>query len=352
MFWLTSDIVIGNRRFKPASVSIKKSMNSYRDHATIKVPSTARLKAGQDFNTRVETASQFKDGDPVTIKLGYNGSLKTEFVGFVSRINFTSPLEIECEGYSYKLRKKTDYQRRTFKNVELKDLLKFLVQGTGIELAGNIPGFKIEKFVIDGRCGTEYLEEIKKLSAKTLVIYFDGPKLYAGMMYLQAADPALNSLKPANVVKYRLGWNVIKDNQLKLREAKNEDVTVNFIGEKRDGTKEQVIVNGKKRLRNATTSGSAAGVAGETKIYKTHHVTDRQTLTLLAHAKQERMSYDGYEGKITAFLVPFCAANWMAQLTDNRYPERSGTYLVVGVEITYGRSGARRIVELGKRIYT
>ncbi|MBL0144937.1 MAG: hypothetical protein IPP48_03425 [Chitinophagaceae bacterium] len=62
------------------------------------------------------------------------------------------------------------------------------------------------------------------------------------------------------------------------------------------------------------------------------------------------MSYDGYEGKITSFLQPFCQHGWKAGLTDKSFPERSGDYLITSVEVTYGMSGARRTVELGEKI--
>jgi hypothetical protein len=143
---------------------------------------------------------------------------------------------------------------------------------------------------------------------------------------------------------------VIKDNDLKLREPKNDEVTVNFIGEKKDGSKQTVVINGRKRTKAATVSASS-GTTGETKIFKSHHITDKKSLTLVANAKQEQFTYSGYEGKITAFLQPYAAPNMKAQIVDVKFPERSGVYLVVSTEVSYGMSGARRIVEIGKRVY-
>jgi hypothetical protein len=152
-------------------------------------------------------------------------------------------------------------------------------------------------------------------------------------------------------VKYRLGWNVIKDNDLKLRQAKNQDVTVHYIGEKKDGTKEKVIVNGKGRTRDhvVTTTG-AAGASGETQVIKTHAVTDTASLTKMAEAKHLQLSYDGYEGKITTFLQPYSEPAYKAAIEDLRYPERSGNYLVESVETTYGTGGARRKVGIGLKL--
>lgn len=337
MFVLNSNITIGRFRLKPSEVKVKRSMSSFRDTATIKMPATARMVQAGEKVANIETAKAFNQGDKVTIELGYNGKLVKEFEGYVSRINFSTPVEVECEGYSYLLRKKSDYEKKTFVNVQLRDIIKFLCAGTVIVPAKNIPDFKVDKFIIDGRNGTEYLEAIKKLSHNTLVMFFEENILVVGMMYLQAADKKLNYLSPGKLVKYRLGWNVIKDNNLKLREAKNEQVTVSFIGEKKDGTKERKTIG-------------KAGTEGETVTLKSHAVTDAGTINLMATAKHSGLSYDGYEGKITAFLQPFCAPNMVAQIIDKKYPERDGKYLVTAVEVTYGMSGARRIVQVGIKV--
>lgn len=352
MFTLNSNITIGRYRLKPHEVKIKRSMSNYRDTAVIKIPATARIVQAGEKVTNIETANAFNQGDFVTIGLGYNGKLVKEFEGYVSRINFSTPVEVECEGYSYLLRKKSDYIKKTFVNVQLREIIKFLTDGTVIVPAKNIPDFKVDKFVIDGRNGTEYLEALKKISQNTLVMYFEENVLVVGMMYLQAADKKLNYLAPGKLVKYRLGWNVIKDNNLKLREAKNDLVTVNIIGEKKDGTKETVVINGRKSTKdNVQRTTANAGTQGETVTLKSHAVTDIGTLSLMANAKHDGLSYSGYEGKITAFLQPFCTPNMVAEIIDKKYPERDGKYLVTSVEVTYGMSGARRIIEIGKKVF-
>ncbi len=194
-FQLTSDVTIGKfKRVKPNHVKINKSMFQYVDRAVIKLPITARIKrSGEVITEAVETAKQFGEGDKVTIQLGYNGSLKTEFTGFISRVNFTAPLEEECEGYSYQLRKKN--YLKTFVNVQLLDVLKYLASGTDIVLDKNIPSFKIDKMILKNNTGTEALELIKKISDNTIRIFFTDNVLYAGLQYLT----------PKADVKYRMG---------------------------------------------------------------------------------------------------------------------------------------------------
>lgn len=342
MFVLGSHITIGQyKNIKPVEVKINKSLFEYVQKAVIKLPITARIKrAGEVITESVETARQFTEGDAVSIEMGYNGSLKNEFIGFVSRVNFTSPVEVECEGYSYQLRKKT--YLKTFVKTQLLEILKFLVQGTDITIdEKNIPRFVIEKIVLQKHSGTEALEMIKKISDNTIRIFFIGKLLYAGLQYTRALYN----------VKYRLGWNVIKDNNLKLRQAKNQDVTVNYIGEKKDGTKVKVQVNGKTRTKdNVIKTLGEAGNTGETKVIKTHAVTDENSLQQMASAKLNQLSYDGYEGKITAFLQPFCEPGCRVVLEDKKYVERSGNYFCESIEVTYSTNGARRILGIGAKL--
>jgi hypothetical protein len=301
-------------------------MFQYVDRAVIKLPITARIKrAGAVITKAVETAKQFGEGDKVVIQLGYNGSLKNEFTGFVSRINFTSPLEVECEGYSYQLRKKT--YLKTFVNVQLLDVLKYLVSGTDIVLdTKNIPSFKIDKMILNNNSGTEALELIKKISDNTIMLFFTGSVLYAGLQYL----------KPKADVKYQMGWNVIKDGNLKLRQAKNQQITVHYIGEKKDGSK--------------VSCKAGKITAGNNRVIKSHAITDEAALKQMADAKLKWLSFDGYEGKITAFGIPYCEPGDRVILTDKKYVERSGNYLVESTEVNYGMAGFRRIVGIGAKL--
>ena len=324
MFGLVSDISMGKfKRVKPHEVKVKKSVYEYVDKATIKLPITARIKrAGAVITETAETAKQFAEGDKVVIKMGYNNILKVEFEGFISRINFTSPLEVECEGYSYQLRKLN--LKGTYKKIELKALLKIITAGTDIVLDNNIPSFIIDKIILQGKDGCRVLEELKGTSKQLMRFFFDGNKLYAGLTFL-------STLK---TVKYKMGWNVIKDGNLKLRQAKNENYTVNWVGEKSDGTKTKV----------------KTGNTGVVKTHVSHMITDVSTLQKLADAEHSKLSFDGYEGKITAFGIPFCQPGDKAILKDEKYLERGGNYIVENIEVVYNMSGFRRVVGIGAKL--
>jgi hypothetical protein len=327
-FALCSDISIGKyKSIKPNMVKINRSIYEYVDRAILKLPVTARVEHRDKIIVqKVEVANQFIEGDKVFIKLGYNGNLRDEFIGFVSRVNFTSPVEIECEGYSYQLRKKT--YLKTFVNVQLIDVLKYLISGTDIVLDKNIPSFKIDKIIFKNATGTEALELIKKVSDNTIRIFFTGNILYAGLLYLNP--------NPKEDIKYKMRWNVIKDGNLKLRRAKNNIVQVHYIGKKKDGS--NVLCKAGKIT------------ASDTKVISSHAVTDQSTLKSMADAKLKTLSFDGYEGNITAFGIPYCEPGNAAKLIDEKYPAREGRYIIESTEVVYGMSGFRRVVGISFKL--
>ena len=95
MLILNSNIRIDKYSFNRVNeVTITEDLNKIGTNATIKVPLTARLQKQGKFTAEVESAKAIKVGDKVTIQLGYNGTLKTEFEGFVRNIQATIPLSI------------------------------------------------------------------------------------------------------------------------------------------------------------------------------------------------------------------------------------------------------------------
>ncbi|MBL0144936.1 MAG: hypothetical protein IPP48_03420 [Chitinophagaceae bacterium] len=275
-FTLNSNITIGQfKKVKPNEVKIQLAISNYVNTCKIKLPASAHLvceNKAEKTNT-VQTAQQFKEGDKVVVQLGYNGILKTEFTGFVARINIATPVEVECEGYSYQLRKKTPAPK-TFKKAELKEVLKYIITGTDIVLDADIQGCVLEKIVINGHNGVEVLELIKKTLGDLVFMHFHNNVLYAGLTFLN----------PQQTVKYQLGWNVIKDNNLKQRQAKNDKITIVYKGKKKDGSNVQAVLKSKGQSKVITTEGEA-GNGGETKTIVTHSVTDEATLKKMAEAK-------------------------------------------------------------------
>lgn len=338
MFILNSHITIGQfAGIKVNAVKINKSITSLLNKAVIKVPATTRLKLNDVVTESVDVAKNFKEGDSVQLMLGYNNVLENEFEGFVNKINFTTPLEIECEGYTYPLKKIT--YKKTFKNTKLITILQELCSNTPIVISkNNIVDVEITKLVLQNHNGVEALQMIKKILDDTVNFWFDGKELHAQLFPIQAGEKK---------VKYRIGYNVINADQLKKIEAKNADVEVVYAAHAQDGTRKTVTGGQLKKYK--TTATSSSQTFGEKKQINTSQ-THLPSLQKMANSKHYKLSYGGYEGKLTCFLQPYCGIGYKAELQDKNYKEREGAYLVLSTEVNYSRNGGRRIIEIGHKL--
>lgn len=339
MFILNSDITIGDYvRVKPHEVRIEKSVHSFLDLAHIKVPIKAMVTGDYNYFGKIlETSKLFNEGMKVTINFGYTGQLVNEFEGFVARLNFTSPMEVICEGYSYQLRKMT-YQKN-FKNSTLREVWRYLINGTDIVLDKDIDDIPVSKFCIKGQNGIEVLKKLKKELHDTVSFRFMKNVLIAEFFPIK---------QERGTVEYTIGWNVINADDLKRHEAQNDDVEIHFIGEQSNGTK---VISKKGKLKSSITKTvGSAGIKGELKTFVSHSFQSKVALDKMANAKHSFLTFDGYEGKITSFLEPYCEPGYAAIIEDKTYPERGGKYMIEAVEVRYGTAGARRKVSLGMQL--
>lgn len=329
MLLLTCYISIGSYAFTTVNdVVIKKSMHSYEDTAIIKIPTSAALKCdSENFISTIKTERQFFEGDQVTIQLGYDGDNKTEFNGFVKRINIKSPLEIECEGFVYRLRRTKKF-KKTWKKVQLKEILQMITEGTDIELSPDIQDTTLEPFVIDQLTGAEVLEVLKK---QYYTVYFiDGNVLYVGLDMLAQKDKE---------IAYEFGWNTIDTDSLKFRLVEDTKAEIEVTYKAKNGKEEHIT----------KTYGD-----GPDKIKVPDKLTlgkvSEEQLEMQVRAFAEKYRYTGYEGKITTFLIPVAQPGYKATVNDKKYPERKGSFIAESVEIKFGQGGGRRIVDLGRKV--
>lgn len=325
-FILNSEFEIGKYKWRGCNeVVIKKSIFDYADTATIRLPASAVLKLKKVTTESQQTVKYFRVGDKVSIKLGYNGKLNHEFVGFVKQLNFKRPCEIECEGYSWILRNRKNI-KKSWANTTLLEVLKFITADTEIKLHPQIPDIPLKNLKIENASGTEVIEYIKGLLKDIITCFFIGDTLYMGLAYMDLNEGS---------VKHEIGWNTIDADDLKFRRAADVKVKIEIEHRKADGT--QVVVS----------SGTEGGVVRREQIAT---VTDAKKLEEIAKAKLLQESYDGYEGTITTFLIPYCHPGYKSILTDPRFNERAGTYFIESTEVTFGTGGGRRKVQIGIKL--
>lgn len=320
MYILCCQIKIGNISFKSVhDVQIKRSVYNLSSTAVIKIPVTAVLKQTGEPPAYIETANEIKVGDKVEIRLGYDGRFNTEFTGYVKRLNYKVPLEVECEDEYYKTRSVNCVF--SAKETTLKQCLNAILPDVKI---GNCTDLTLKNFVVDNKPASWLLGYLKKEYGLTVFFDING-KLYVG----KANDVQ------GETVKYRLRYNVIKDDSLKFQRAEDIRLNVKAICYFRDGSK---------------IEGEIGEEGGETKTLYYYDVKDVKELKALAAEELKRYSFDGYRGKIETFLEPFALPGMVADLEDPVYQERSGTYYIESTEVRFGTSGGRRNVEIGIKV--
>ncbi len=304
------------------SVEIDKSIDRIRSIAKIKIPTSARLVTQDKQTESVQTEKVFKRGDKITIQLGYNDDLKTEFKGFIYKLNLTSPLEIECEGYEFLLR--TDCKTKTFASTTLKGLLQYIISDTDIKLDGKIPDVNMVNYVIPANLKKlDVLQQVKERYG--LTIYFIEDTLYAG----------LDFVKDLGTVKYSIGVNTVKEGELKYQYEDDVKIKIKAVWVQKNNTKVEAEVGDKD---------------GQLRTLFFYNVESKTGLETLAKAELKKYKFNGYTGKISTFLEPFATAGMVAEIADSKYNERGGKYEIRGVKTTFGTSGARRNVEIGKTV--
>lgn len=343
-FVLHSEITIGSRVLSGVhEVVVRRGMRGYNDTATIALPDTgvrrfAKRRADGTLEQldvapdRVTTGTLFSVGDAVTIKLGYNGDLREEFRGFVSRLGLQSPVTVECEGYVRKLRLNTDIKYSAKGSIGVKKLLELACAGTGIKVECPVD-FKLKGIKKIGN-GMDVLDHIMRCTDKAVSIFFKKPDvLWCGLVY--TPYQAGKKLFSYPAVQYRIGFNCLRDNGLKERVVKDPV---------------QYIINGKTVTGDSVRTESKDNTAAQKVRRLLNNVADEAFLKDFAQERQLQANYEGAEGHINGLLQPFCLPGYDLELTDTRYPKRNGTYLVEAIEVTFGVRGAYRRVYVGPKL--
>lgn len=321
MYILDSKAEIGDYVFNSIhEVEITKSVEEMSDTAVIKLPT--RFKVRQNGEQKF-TEDAIKIGDKVKITLAYEGVYSgVEFTGFVKKISPKIPLEIHCEDALWLLRRKNI--TKSWESTTMKEILQEVVKDTNVELADNIPEVHLDKWIIKGANGAQVLESFKKDLLMSVFID-DSGKLYCGLQQLTNIG---------QTVVYDLNYNLVENNlEFKSKDDRKIKIKYTYIG--KDNKRQSIEVGDPD---------------GEQRTYHTSVISDTKKLEEMAKAEIEKLKYDGFEGDITSFLIPFATRGMKAKILDNEHPNREGNYFIKKVVITFGTGGARRKITIGNRL--
>lgn len=318
MLELEHDIRVGRYRIGMVdSVTVKKSVETLCDTATIVLPATY-------VNKSIDVESKLAEGDAVAIRLGYGDTLQTEFEGFLSTVKTDDDkVTLECEDALYHFRK--ELRDAEHKNISVNSLLQTIAGE--VDTAYTVEcdyDFVYDKFVVKDAMA---LDVLKKVQDETKAnIYFNGKTLHVHPQYSEIAN--------SRSVVYDFAVNVEKS-ALKWKRADERKYFVEVEGVKPDG--ERVTV----------TFGKPGG---EKRCIKVYGVTDKNSLLKRAKEELATVVYSGFEGNFTGWLVPYCAPSYKVMLRDGDCPEKNGNYYVVATETKFAASGGERVVTIGKKI--
>lgn len=296
-------------------VEIHRSVELLADTATIVLP-------GSEYNKALDVESLIKRGDPVSISIGYEETgLREEFRGWIQRISTDDgSITIECEDDLYKFRKSLPNEE--LKAVTLESLLKKVISGIGENYKLDCTySWTYEKFVINTATGYDVLKKVQEES---------GADIYL-------SDDTLHVHAPAEAV----GDDVFYNFSLNVEEC---DLTYR----KAEDRKVQVVV--KATMPDGTVKEIETGTTGGDKVEIHCATSDESSMRQRGETEVKRLSFDGYDGNITTWLIPYCKPGDMAELRDEDYPEKDGRYFVQAVTTEFSRDGGKRTVELGFRL--
>lgn len=325
MFKMSYNIEIGSYRLKHVeSVKISRSVENLMDTATIVTPATV-------FNKALEVQSKLTPGIKVTIQLGYNDNLKTEFDGYLKSVKTDGgSLTLECEDALYLFRgsvKNAEYKNITVKNLLQKILLELQKNDkrlSDIDINCQFD-FSYEKFTTVNASGFEVLKKIHDEAKPD--IFLKGNVLHIQPLYADMGLPT---------VAYNMSVNIDREGMnLKYRRADERKLKVTAKGKNSAGKEISVTVGEPN---------------GDTETINFPGVTTEAQLKELANTAYNGKVYEGYEGDFTSWLVPYIEPGYNVMLKDDDDEVKNGKYYVLKVDTTFDSSGGKRVIGLGKKL--
>jgi hypothetical protein len=205
----------------------------------------------------------------------------------------------------------------------MKEVISYVLEGTGIELKGEVPSIDLKPFYLKNVTAAAALQKIKDdYGLQMFLRNFN--QLYVG----------LTSATDNQVVRYEIGTNVI-DNDLEWVDETDTRIRIKAVNIRKNNTK---------------VSKEYGDADGELRTLYFYNVGSEADLKRLAEAEARKYKYTGYKGGLNTFLLPNALVGNVARVSDPQFADRAGDYLIDKVTTKFGTEGARRKVELGLKV--
>lgn len=297
------------------SCTIIEDTSTLTDTCELILPKKVEWQGSDNFKLPI------KRGDHITVKLGYDGILKTRFVGYIRTIDSKNPIMINCEDGMFLL-KTVEVKKKGYAKVTLKQLIRDLLAGTGIEFQLIDDDIVLGPYRITKNTVAEELNEIKNEFG--LRAYFrtinNVSKLYVGFTYPFDNRKRENFIFGKNIISEDFVYRIAEDVKVKIKaisiDAKNKRI------ELETGDKDGELYT----------------------VYK--YNVGRDELKRFADSELIRFKTTGFKGNFETFGEP------MVNKCDITYIEASdnnkGSFLIKKLEVNFGMNGYRQKIEIGQ----
>jgi hypothetical protein len=316
------------------SVEIHKSVDVLADTCTIKlpvqlynkaIPQTRADELGNDISGLIAV------GDAIKVFIGYDmpdfSNVPAEFEGFLQAINTDDgSIVLTCEDYLYLMR--ISVADKQFKNTSIKTIAQYLLSQVKADMVINCSlTINYEKFVISKATAYDVLKKIQEETKGNIYIR----KNANGQWELNIHPPYVEK---HGYVEYSYQENIEKSELKYKRESDRKlEITIERTG------------------KDGKTIKQTFGKTGGDKETIKGNGMDETSLLQLAQNRYHQVCFDGFEGSLTAWLVPYVEPGYSAHITDEDYDYKDGSYYVTAVTTTVdGSGGGVRKVQLGIKL--
>ena len=102
--------------------------------------------------------------------------------------------------------------------------------------------------------------------------------------------------------------------------------------------------------KNKKKSVEVGDKDGELRTFHTSIISDEKKMEEMAHAEMQKLKYDGFEGSVKSFLIPYASHGMTAVIKDKEHPNREGKYFIKKVVTSFGSNGARREISISNKL--
>jgi hypothetical protein len=301
-------------------IEVVTSILNFTDTAKIVVPRKLRYqgKSITDFIKRNHT---------ITILIGYGNALETVFKGYVKSVSTGTPINIECENESWKL-KQIKMPATRYASLDILDFCNEQMANYTCRVPSTTLGeVRIAKETTLAKV-FEYF-----MSNYPVHFYFRDDTFYGILPgSLTISDNATKT------IKFRIGYNTVSDN---LNYTLAEDVKLQIIA--------KAVTRSNTKLEYKTSEDSEGA---EVRTFLVPGATTVAQLKDFANARLNDFKIDKMEGDFTALGQPYVRKGDIVHLFDEDHEERNNKkFFAEAVTYGFGQGGYKQKIKLGAQIH-